>query len=79
MDFLKKFFPFSFKPKEITKDFVLTIVLYAVVAVVGGVVLGLLSGIRFIGFFFGIAGYLLGVYCTGGIVLAILHKVGVIK
>ncbi len=79
MDFLKKFFPFSFKPKEVTKDFVLTIVLYAVASVVGGVVLGLMARIPYIGFTFSIASYLLGVYCTGGIVLAILHKVGVIK
>ena len=79
MDFLKKFFPFSFRPKEVTKDFVLTIVLYAVASVAGGFVLGLLARIPFIGFLFSIASYLFGLYCTGGIVLAILHKVGVIK
>ncbi len=79
MAFLKKFFPFSFKPKEVTKDFVLTIVFYAVATVVGGIILGLLSLIPYIGWLFDIAAYLLGVYCTGGIVLAILHKVGIIK
>lgn len=79
MDFLKKFFPFSFKPKDVTKDFVLTIVLYAVASVVAGIILSLLAKIPFIGFTFDIANYLFGVYCTAGIVLAILHKVGVIK
>ncbi len=79
MDFLKKFFPFSFRPKKVTKDFVLTIVLYAVASIVAGIILGLLSRIPFIGFLFSIASYLFGLYCTAGIVFAILHKVGVFK
>lgn len=78
MDVLKKIFPFSFK-FENTKQFVWTIVLYCVAAVVVGFILGLMSGIAFVGWIFSTASYLTGVYATGGIVMAILHKVGVIK
>lgn len=78
MEFLKKFFPFSFKFTT-TKDFVITIVLYAVFAVVAGVILGFMSRIPFVGFIFSITSYLTSVYATGGIVVAILHKVNVIK
>lgn len=78
MDFLKKFFPFSFK-FETTKQFVWTIILYVAAEVVLGVIFGLMSNIPFVGFVFSIASYLTGVYCFGGIVLSILNKVGVIK
>lgn len=78
MNFLKKFFPFSFKFTT-TKEFVWTIILYVAAEVVAGIILGFLARIPFIGFTFSIASYLTGVYVTGGIVLAILHKVGVIK
>mgnify|MGYP003289841044 FL=1 len=78
MDFLKKFFPFSFKFED-TKQFVWTIILYALGASVIGFIFGLMSGIAFVGWAFSVAGYLTSIYATGGIVLAILHKVGVIK
>lgn len=78
MDFLKKFFPFSFK-FETTKQFVWTIILYVVAEIVAGIILGLLALIPYVGFLFTIASYLVGVYATGGIVIAILKKVGVIK
>lgn len=78
MDVLKKIFPFSFKFED-TKQFVWTIVLYCVAAFVVAFIFGLMSGIAFVGWIFSITSYLVGVYATGGIVMAILHKVGVIK
>lgn len=78
MNFIKKFWPFSFK-FENTKQFVWTIVLYAVGACVAAFILGLMSGIAFVGWMFSMAGYLVSLYATAGIVFAILNKVGVIK
>lgn len=78
MDFLKKFFPFSFK-FETTKQFVWTIVIYVIVNAVASVIFSLMSNIPFVGWVFSIANYATYLYCLGGIVLSILHKVGVIK
>lgn len=78
MDFLKKFFPFSFK-FETTKQFVWTIVLYVVVNAVASVIFTLMGRIPFVGWVFSIANYATYLYCLGGIVLSILNKVGVIK
>lgn len=78
MNFLKKFFPFSFK-FETTKQFVWTIILYCVFAFVAAIIFTLMSNIRFIGWTFSTLSYLSSLYSTGGIVLAILYKVGVLK
>ncbi len=78
MNFLKKFFPFSFK-FETTKQFVWTIILYFVAAFVVGLIFGFMTFIPYIGWLFSTLSYLFGVYATGGVVIAILHKVGVIK
>ena len=43
MDMLKKYFPFSFKSKDV-KDLVINIVIYLVIRILGGWVLGLLGG-----------------------------------
>ncbi|MBQ8795755.1 MAG: hypothetical protein IJZ54_04970 [Clostridia bacterium] len=78
MDFLKKFFPFSFK-FETTKQFVWTIILYCVGAFVAGIIFGLMSNIPFVGWMFSIASYLTSLYATAGVVFSILYKVGVFK
>jgi len=78
MNFLKKFFPFSFK-FETTKQFVWTIILYVAVNVVASIIFALMGRIPFVGWMFSIANYATYLYCLGGIVLSILHKVGVIK
>ena len=44
MDMLKKYFPFSFKAKDV-KDLVINIVIYLVVSIVAGWVLGLIGAI----------------------------------
>lgn len=78
MDMLKKFFPFSFKSKEV-KDLIINIVIYLVVSIVGGWVLGLLGGIPVIGLVAGLVGSLLGLYCLVGIVLAVLDFLKILK
>lgn len=78
MDLLKKLFPLSFKVSEV-KDLVISIIVYAVIDVVCGVLIGLLAKIPLIGILFSLVGTLIGVYATAGIVLAILVFVKVIK
>lgn len=78
MDFLNKIFPISFKCGE--KDaFIKALILYIVAGLVGGIIIGLLSRIPFIGVLFGLTGYLAEVYVTAGIVLSILVFTKVIK
>ena len=78
MDMLKKFFPFSFKSKEV-KDLVINIVIYLVASIVGGWLLGLLGGIPLLGVIFDLIGSLFGLYCLVGIVLAVLDYLKILK
>ena len=78
MDFLNKVFPISFKCKE-KEAFIKALIIYIVAGVVGGLIIGLLSRIPFVGVLFGLMGYLAEVYVTAGIVLSILVFVKVIK
>ena len=78
MDFLKKFFPWSFKANDV-KALVIAIVIYIVIGFVGGLVIGLLGAIPFIGWLFRIVGALLDVYTLVGIILAVLVFAKVLK
>ncbi len=78
MDFLKKFFPWSFKANDV-KALVISIIIYIVIGFVGGLILGLLSAIPLIGWLFSIVGGLLELYTVVGIVLAVLVFVKVLK
>ena len=78
MDLLKKLFPLSFKVSEV-KDLVISIIVYALIDVVCGVLIGLLAKIPLIGILFSLVGTLIGIYATAGIVLSILVFVKVIK
>lgn len=80
MDFLKKFWPASFKPADV-KSFVITIVVYAVVGTVCGWILGWIAGILggFLGWPLNLLASLVGLYCTAGIVFVILYYIGVFK
>ncbi len=78
MDFLKKFFPFSFKATEIV-SLIVSIIIYLVIGVVGGLVIGLLANIPVVNLICGILGALLDIYGLVGIVLSILVFVKVIK
>ena len=78
MDMLKKFFPLSFKVAE-TKDLVVSIVIYAIIDVVCGLIIGLLAKIPLIGILFSLVGSVIGLYALVGIILAILYFAKVIK
>lgn len=78
MDVLKKFFPHAFKAKD-TTAFIVTLIIYLVISVVCGVVIGFLGKLPLIGILFTILGSLIGLYTFIGIVLAILVFVKVIK
>jgi len=78
MDLLRKVWPLSFAvEKGDTKNFIIKLVIYAVAAIIFGVIFGLLGQIQFIGFLFGIVGTVLDLYCTAGIVFCVLHFIGV--
>lgn len=78
MDMLKKFFPNAFKATEL-KAFIIALILYAVIDVVCGVVIGLLARIPLIGIIFSLLGSLVGIYALAGVVLSILVFVKVLK
>ena len=78
MDMLKKFFPFSFKVEEV-KSFIISLVVYVLIDVVCGLVIGLLAKIPLIGIIFSLVGTIIGLYALVGIVLSILVFVKVIK
>ena len=72
MDFLKKFFPYSFGAADV-KALVIKILVYVVVGYLAGFVAGL---IPFVG---GLLGTVIGLYTTAGWILAILDYLKVLK
>ncbi len=78
MDVLKKFFPTAFKSTEL-KPFIISLVIYGVIGLIGELVFGLLSLIPIINIIAAILGWLLGIYVTAGVVLSILVFLKVIK
>lgn len=78
MDMVKKYFPQAFKANDV-KSLIIALLIYAVLAVVGGFVIGLLGIIPIIGFIAGILGWLLEIYCTIGVILAILVFLKIVK
>lgn len=78
MDMIKKFFPQAMQAHDV-KGLVIAILIYAVINFVGGLVLGLLDAIPLVGFVFGVLGWVLGIYCTVGIIVAILVFLKVVK
>lgn len=78
MDFIKKFFPISLRANNI-KELLITILIYAIVNLVAGFVLGLFSKLPLIGFVASFAGWLLGAYCAIGIIAALLLFFGILK
>lgn len=78
MDMLKKFFPHAFKATEV-KSFIIALLVYAVIDIVCGIVIGLLAKLPLIGIIFSLLGSLIGLYALVGIVLSILVFVKVVK
>lgn len=78
MDTVKRLFPHAFSAQDV-KSLVVALLIYAVAAVVGGLILKVLGIIPIIGFITKIVGWLLELYCTAGVVLAILVFLKVVK
>lgn len=78
MDFIKKLFPQAMQANDL-KGLLIAILIYAIVNLVGGWVLGLLSNIALVGFVFGLVGWVLGIYCAVGIIVALLVFFKVVK
>lgn len=78
MDALKKIFPHAFKATELT-PFIVSLVIYVLVDVVCGFVIGLLAKLPILGVIFSILGSVVGLYALVGIVLSILVFVKVLK
>lgn len=75
---VKKFFPNAFKAKELS-SFIVALVIYALIDVVCGFVIGLLAKIPVLGIIFSLLGSIVGLYALVGIVLSILVFVKVLK
>ena len=78
MDTVKKLFPFSFKEFDV-KSLVITIIAYIVLGFLVGLVLGLLGKIPLIGWIFRLVRWLVELYITIGIILAILKFLNIVK
>lgn len=78
MEALKKFFPNAFKAVDV-KSLIIAIIIYAVIDIVCGFVIGLLALIPIIGIIFGLIGSIVGLYALIGIILSILVFLKVVK
>ena len=78
MDLLKKFFPHAFKVSDVASFFI-TLVIYVLIDIVCGVLIGLLVSIPVIGIIFSLLGSVIGLYALVGIVLSILVFTKAIK
>ena len=80
MDKIKPFFPFSFnvKAKDVT-SLVVSVIVYIVAMLASGLVNLLLGWIPVLGFLLGVIGWVLGIYCVIGLVLAVLIFLEVLK
>ena len=78
MDVLKKLFPYSFNIND-TNNFVIKLIVYVVVGIVAGTVIGLLSAIPLVGWLFSLVGTLVSLNVTVGLVLTILVFCKVLK
>lgn len=78
MDFIKKLFPQAMQAKDL-KGLLIAILIYVIVNLVGGFVLGLLAKLPLVGFVFGLVGWVLNIYCAVGIIVAILVFFKIVK
>ena len=71
MCLMKSLFPHAMHAYD-SKGLLIAVLIYVVVYCVGGIVLGFLDGIPLLGFVFGAIGWVLGIYCTVGIIVTLL-------
>lgn len=79
MDALKKIFPLSFKYTKDVASLIIGILIYLVMGIVGGVVIGIAGLIPIVGLVCGIVGGLLDLYVLAGIVIQVLVFTKVLK
>ncbi|MBE6558313.1 MAG: hypothetical protein E7661_04815 [Ruminococcaceae bacterium] len=79
MDALKKLFPLSFKFTKDVPNLIIGILIYLVVGIIGGVVIGITALIPIVNIICGLVGGLLDLYVLAGIVIQILVFAKVIK
>ena len=78
MDTLKKFFPHAFKAVDVGQ-FIVSLIIYAVIGIIGGFIIGILAIIPLLGLIFILLGSLLELYVLVGVILSILVFLKVIK
>lgn len=78
MDLVKKIWPHAFNASD-EKNFIITLIVYLVIAFILPPVIGILAGIPVLGVIFGVAATLVELYCAIGIVLVILNMFKVLK
>ena len=78
MDILKKYLPHAFKVKDVN-SLIVALLIYIVIDIVCGFVIGLLAKLPIIGIVFGLGGSLVGLYALLGIVLSILVFLKIVK
>lgn len=80
MDILKKIWPtaFAVKKKDVV-SLIIQILIFIVICVVGGLLIGLLAGIPVVNVICGILGAALDIYGVVGIVLCVLQFLDVLK
>ena len=89
MDFLQKFWPMAFSTvKKDVKPFVIRLIIYWVIGFAVGLVAGITIGVvayfapnvgTVLGWILSPISYIVGLYCTAGIVFTILRFTGVFK
>ena len=76
---MKKLFPYSFQKKKELRDLIINIVVYAVAAILVGVVIGICANIPVIKLLTGLAGTVAEVYVVAGIALSVLDYMKILK
>ena len=87
MDFLKAFWPMSFKNNDSVANLVIGVIIYVVVGIVAGLIIGLAGLITgwspvvgaIIGLILSAVGYIVELYITAGIVFKFLAYFNVLK
>ena len=79
MEMLKKFFPFSFGEKKDVAALGINCLIYLVVGIVAGFLIGILAKIPVLGILIGLVGSLVDLYVLVGIVLSCLDYFKVLK
>ena len=79
MDILKKVFPYSFKAKDGVAGLIINILVYLVVGLVAGALIGIFAKLPIIGILIGLLGGLVDLYVLAGIVISVLDYLKVLK